>query len=307
MTVDLNALADHVRGLGRQLGPAALEGSAAAYAPLHDPKAADAATITRDIAYGSDPRHKLDLFEPKTGGGAKRPILVFVHGGGFVRGDKRSPGTPFHDHIPLWAVAHGMIGVTITYRLAPQHPWPAGPEDLAAVVRWLKANAASHGGDPDAIFLMGTSAGAVHVASYVAHRQFHVGPGAGIAGAILLSGIYDLAHADRNDAQVAYFGEDQSKWAAASSLPGLVETEVPLLIVVAEYDPPTFEIQALELVAKLTAKNGELPRFVRLMGNNHFTAGLNLGTADDYLARQIQRFVKDAAAGTDQNALRRAG
>lgn len=303
---DFNELAERVKSFGREINPTSLRASQDTYAPLHDAAAADAAKITRDIAYGADARHKLDLFEPKAAGGGRRPILVFVHGGGFIAGDKRSPGTPFNDHVPLWAVSHGMIGVTITYRLAPQHPWPAGAEDLAAVVRWLKQNAAAHGGDPDAIFLMGTSAGAVHVASYVAHERFHVGSGGGVAGAILLSGIYDLANADRNDAQVAYYGADQSKWAEASSLPGLVETDVPLLIVVAEYDPPPFELQALQLVAKLTAKHGSMPRFVRLMGHNHFTASLHLGTADDYLGRQIARFVKDAGAEAPA-AARKAG
>src|SRR6185437_250510 len=97
------------------------------------------------------------------GGGAAhapRPVLVFIHGGGFNRGAKSTPGSPFYDNIGLWAVDHGLVGVTINYRLAPQYQWPSGIEDLTLVVAWLKGHIAQYGGDPDKIFLWGHSAGA---------------------------------------------------------------------------------------------------------------------------------------------------
>ena len=68
----------------------------------------------------------------------------------------------------VWAVDHGLIGVTINYRLAPEFAWPSGVEDLTLVVAWLKTHIAEYGGDPDKIFLWGHSAGAAHVADYVA-------------------------------------------------------------------------------------------------------------------------------------------
>jgi len=71
------------------------------------------------------------------GGFVARPALIYVHGGGFVRGDKRAPGSPFNDTIMLWAVRNGYIGVNATYRLAPQAVWPSGAEDLAAAVQWV--------------------------------------------------------------------------------------------------------------------------------------------------------------------------
>ena len=93
---------------------------------------------------------------------------MFVHGGGFVRGDKHIPGSPQYDLVGAWAVRHGYVGVTMTYRLAPGHVWPAGAEDVAAAVGWLQRNIAAYGGDPGKIVVAGNSAGAVHVASYVA-------------------------------------------------------------------------------------------------------------------------------------------
>ena len=67
-----------------------------------------------------------------------RPVLIYVHGGAFVGGDKRTtPTSPFYDNIMLWAVKNGFVGVNATYRLAPQAPWPAGAEDMASVVQWV--------------------------------------------------------------------------------------------------------------------------------------------------------------------------
>jgi acetyl esterase/lipase len=78
-----------------------------------------------------------------------------------------------------------MVGVNMTYRLAPQHLWPAGAADIGSVVGWLRQHAAEHGADSDRIFLLGTSAGAVHVASYIAHPQFHPASSPAAAGAIM--------------------------------------------------------------------------------------------------------------------------
>jgi triacylglycerol lipase len=130
--------------------------------------------------YRPDERNALTC-SPRGASGA-RPVLIFVHGGGFVRGSKRAPGSPFYDNIMLWAVKNGMVGVNMTYRLAPAHPWPAGQEDIRDAIRWVGANIASHGGDPNRVYLMGHSAGASHVALCGApgalcesHKAWHVG------------------------------------------------------------------------------------------------------------------------------------
>ncbi len=125
----------------------------------------------------------------------------------------------------LWAVRHGYVGVNITYRLAPKSPWPAGAEDIATAVQWVAANVRQAGGDPARVFLMGHSAGAVHVASYVAHPEFYKVPGGGLAGAIMVSGIYDLTASPLGDPELAYFGSDPSRYQERSSLAGLQATK----------------------------------------------------------------------------------
>ena len=110
--------------IGRVIDPPA---TAALYAPLHGRRPAPASRIARDIRYGPAERNRLDIFTAEPAGGAAKPVLMFVHGGGFVRGDKQVPGTPFHDNIGAWAARHGLVGVTMTYRLAPRRALAGGP------------------------------------------------------------------------------------------------------------------------------------------------------------------------------------
>ena len=168
-------------------------------------------------------------------------MLIFVHGGAFVGGNKRTtPTSPFYDNIMLWAAKNGFVGVNVTYRLAPLAPWPAGAEDMATAVQWVTDKIGERGGNPARIYLMGHSAGAVHVANYVSHPEFHKVKGGGLAGAIMVSGIYDLTATPLADTQRAYFGADPVRYAERSSLSGLATTEIPLMMAAAELDPEGF-------------------------------------------------------------------
>ena len=280
-----------IRGLGREILPA-IQGSQAIYADQQEREPYDGVQVVRDAKYGPHERHRLDVFEGQDGLRGK-PVLIFVHGGGFVGGDKRTPGSPYNDNVALWAVRNGMVGVNITYRLAPEFRFPSGSEDLASAVAWVRANAQEFGGDPDRIFILGTSAGAVHVANFVAHRQFDSAR-AGVKGVILLSGVYDLPSVAGDAMNTAYYGEDPGVYAAASSLPGLVESPIPILFVLTEFDPEMFERQALKVIEAWTARHGRWPDFLRLMGHNHLTSTLHMNTADDYLGSQILAFMARA-------------
>src|SRR5882762_10590164 len=121
--------------LGRVVDPPK---TAALYAPLQQKEPYQGVKVERDVKYGPADRNLLDVFMPETNASA-RPVLIFIHGGGFVAGNKRNPGSPFYDNIMLWAVKNGFVGVNATYRLAPQFVWPAAAEDLASVVQWVTA------------------------------------------------------------------------------------------------------------------------------------------------------------------------
>ena len=117
------------------------------------------------------------------------------------------PGSPQYDHIGAWAVRNGWVGVTITYRLAPEFTWPSGAQDVAAALQWVRENIVAYGGDPARIVVAGHSAGCVHVASYLAGQ----GGGSldGIRGAGLLSGFYQIPATDAQRGEpelTSYFG-----------------------------------------------------------------------------------------------------
>lgn len=279
---------DHIRALGTEFSVAQIQGSIALFGPLQPP--VDEAMVQRDLSYGPDPRHRLDLFGAASVA-AKRPVLVFLHGGGFIGGDKGAPGAPFYNNIGAWAAAQGWLGVTATYRLAPAHPWPAGAEDVARLVAWLKLEAAQHGGDPNRIVLMGQSAGAAHVASYVGGQDFAEQAATSIAGAIMLSGLYDVPSAARNPYQDAYFGTDPTRFAAQSSIDGLAATSVPCLFTVSENDPADFQRQGALLVSYRVAAKGKWPDFHWLEGHNHISPVHQIHSSVDELGPVLARFV----------------
>jgi triacylglycerol lipase len=265
--------------------------TAALYAPLQQKEPYPGVRIERDVKYGAADRNLLDVFVPETAS-SPRPVLIFVHGGAFTGGNKRIGDSPFYDNIMLWAVKNGFAGVNTTYRLAPQSPWPAAAEDLAAVVQWVSANIASRGGDPARIYLMGHSAGAVHVANYVSHPEFYKVKGGGLAGAIMVSGIYDLTAGPLGDPEKAYFGADPSLYAERSSLPGLQVSNIPWMIATAELDPDPFHRQ-FDLLKEAACEGAHgCPRALMLPQHSHMSEVYSIDTADTRLTDQILEFVR---------------
>ena len=192
----------------------------------------------------------------------------------------------------LWAVKSGFIGVNMTYRLAPQFPWPAGAEDVASAVQWVSKEIAERGGDPSRVYLMGHSAGAVHVASYVSHPEFHKVKNGGVKGAIMVSGIYDLTAQPLGENERSYFGNDPSRYAGESSLPGLLKTDIPLMAVRAELDPTVFG-ERLEHFKEATCKRPTgCARTLVLPQHSHMSEVYSINTDDRRLTDQILDFVK---------------
>ena len=281
-------IAEKIAALGRVI---AVPQTNAIYAPLHSMEPYPGVNVARDVRYGPADLNVLDVFTAENAAGGQRPVLVLVHGGGFSVGTKKTAGSPFLDNIPLWAAHNGIVGVNVDYRLAPKSAWPSGPEDMAAIVRWLKANIASYGGDPSRIYLMGWSAGANHVASYVAFPQFHAADGSGLAGAILLSGSpFDPTVFDMTPYK-SYFGDDASRFASLSPTPGLLKSSVPLMVAYAGLDPPGIERESINLIEALCAAQ-RCPQKVFLKTHSHISEGDAIGTSDTELTDQLLVFMK---------------
>jgi triacylglycerol lipase len=277
-------IAAKTRALGHSMDP----GAAALYAPLFGPDAWSGMTITRDVPYGRDPLQKLDLFVPD-GSDTNRPVILFVHGGGFTRGDKHGPFYP--DNITAWAAKHGMIGVNINYRLAPKDPWPAAAKDVGAAIAWVRANIRQQGGDPDRIILWGHSAGANDVADYVAHPELQGAEAASVKGAIMLSPFYT---ADPETApKHAYYGTDKALLAASGVIAGLAKSRVPLFFADSEFDPEPFQGFVETARGTLCRTPERCPAYVHLLNHNHFTEGMAVGTHDTTLTDAVERWMKE--------------
>jgi arylformamidase len=188
------------------------------------------------------------------------------------------------------AAAMGRVGAVINYRLAPDHGWPAGAEDVIAAVDWLRANVGRHGGDLARIVLMGTSAGAVHVCGALARDPTLE---TRVRGAVLLSGLYGFTPLDERD--TLYYG-DASLYPERMPRGVLVETSLPLLVACAEFDPPRFQAEFLTLLTARLERHGHMPRAHIAGGHNHYSLAMHLGTADRRLADAIEAFIEDICA-----------
>ena len=280
-----------LRALDTAITPELAQASWALLTPFHEKLGYTAPRIVRDLRYGEHERHRLDVHaagEPAGDRSADHgvPVFVFVHGGGFVAGDKHHPGTPTYDTVGAWAVRHGWVGVNITYRYAPEVKWPAGAEDVAAAVGWLREHIAEYGGDPDRIIVAGNAAGATHVADFAAG---HGGDLAGVRGVALISGIYTARPAAAGAPPHPYYGVPDPVHA---SLPCLVESRLPLLFAVAERDPDRFHAAAAEAVAAWVARHGTVPDLVWMDGHNHMSAVGSLGVDEPALGVALARFVE---------------
>ncbi|WP_020655596.1 alpha/beta hydrolase [Massilia niastensis] len=270
-----------IRAAGPVIDPPAAK---ALYAPL----LADAprgGAVVPDIAYGMDELHRLDLYLP-LGADGPAPVVIFLHGGGFIRGDKAD-----RYHVGHYFSRHGVLAVLPNYRLGPRNRWPAGAEDVSSVLAWARDNVAAHGGNPDHIVLVGESAGAAHIAAATLMRRFHPPGGLRIAGAFLASGVYNaelellarsqLGIATPDPRNEAYFGPDFSAYREMSTIAQIDAEPFPLAISYAELDPIQMQAQAGELFARLVTQHGFQPQISVVRGHNHLSQVYSINSGDE--------------------------
>jgi acetyl esterase len=180
--------------------------------------------------------------------GDQLPILVYAHGGGFVFCNLDS-----HDGLCRnLANRIGAVVVSVDYRLAPEHPWPAAAEDLYAVTAWAATNASAIGGDPARVLVGGDSAGGNLAAVTTLMARDRSGPA--LAGQLLL---YPVIGADFDTESFRLFGkgfynpEPALRWYWDQYVPSAEDREnpyasplhadlhelPPAIVVIAGHDP----------------------------------------------------------------------
>jgi len=240
-------------------------------------------------------------------GEGPHPILVFLHGGGFVLGDLDTYDPVCRRLCNL----SGHLVVSVGYRLAPEDKFPAAVEDCLAATRWVSENAASLGGNPDLVSVAGDSAGG-NLAAVVARRSRDEG-GPALAGQVLVYPVTyqtgpDTASRKENAEgyfltrdDMAYYGghyfasaEDarsaDASPANAESLSGLP----PALVVTAEYDPLRDEG---EDYAHALEKAGVPTRLTRYYGMTHgFLNFYGVTERSDELVEEISGWLQETSA-----------
>lgn len=295
-------LPEDARRLMAEIGPRwgkgndkLLDAVLSAYTPLLARSPKDGVAVTRDLAYGAHARQLLDVFAPD--GSSNAPVVMFVHGGGLVRGN-RNIGEGVYDNVLYWFARNGCLGVNVEYRLAPEAPYPGGALDVGAAFDWVTAHAAAFGGDPRRIFLIGHSAGATHVASYVLDPEVATKPGAGLAGMVLISGRLraDVRPENPNAAGVrAYFGDNEALYEARSPVTYADRCRHPVMIAIAEYENPLLDVYGAEAFARVSAARGKAPHFLRLRRHNHISMAVHFNTGEDILGREILSFMAEGS------------
>lgn len=251
----------------------------------------DGITVQRDLSYGAHPRQVVDLFVPAGANGAD--VVVFVHGGAFVRGAKSGP-EGVYDNVLTWFARQGWVGVNVEYRLAPEAAYPQGALDVAGALSWVRESIRLHGGDPERVLLVGHSAGGTHVAGYA------VDPVIGRFGRdaralVLVSGRLraDVRAENPNALAVrSYFGQELALYEERSPVTHAANLRLPVMLVCAEFDNPLLDVYALEFATRVAQATGRAPRFIQCAGHNHMSIMAHFDSGEDTLGREILAFWK---------------
>lgn len=190
------------------------------------------ARLLHDVAYGTDPRQRMDVYLPAQAQGA--PVLLLVHGGGWRHGDK-AHGRLVHNKVAHW-VAQGVVLVSVNYRMLPDALPDVQARDVAQALAQAQQQAAAWGADARRFVLMGHSAGAHLVALVAGAPEGLRAVGAlSVLGTVVLdSGAMDVVqtmqerHAPLFDAA---FGADPAFWRAVSPQHQLQAGAAPLQLV----------------------------------------------------------------------------
>lgn len=144
-------------------------------------------SVERDVVYGPEDRQRLDVYTPASAG-KPAPVVVFYYGGAWSGGRKA-----WYRFVGEALTSRGYVVVIPDYRVYPDVRFPTFIDDAAAAFAWARTHVSSFGGDPDAMFAMGHSAGAHIAAMLVTDQRYLSARGvesAAVRGLIGLAGPY---------------------------------------------------------------------------------------------------------------------
>jgi len=215
------------------------------------------------VAYGPSENEKLDIFRTAR---PNAPVNIFVHGGGWQR--NRAADYALQAELFVRAGAHSVILDFIQVDEAGGSLFPMA-EQVWRAIAWVYRNAASFGGDPDRLYLIGHSSGAhLGACALTADWPAQGLPADIIKGALLCSGMYDLepVRLSKRSLYVKFTDEMED---ALSAQRHLDKISTPLILAYGSGDTPEFQRQTRDFFAALTAA-GKPARLIVGEGYNHF-------------------------------------
>jgi acetyl esterase/lipase len=259
-----------------------------------------------DIAYSDDPadrRLRLDVYHPRDDPGARRPVLVQVHGGGWVIGRKDEQGLPLMTHL----AARGWVCVAPNYPLSPKATWPDHLVALKRAIAWTREHIAEYGGDPSFIAVTGGSAGG-HLAALVgltaSEKRYQPGfeeADTSVQACVPFYGAYDLSNELETKAgkqRVDYFlartvfkTTDPEVFRDATPLLHVHRDAPPFFVIHGAHDSLVPVAEARELVRRLREVNTNPVVYAELPGAQHaFDVFHSVRSA--HVIRGVERFLR---------------
>ncbi|MGV2334668.1 MAG UNVERIFIED_CONTAM: alpha/beta hydrolase [Planctomycetaceae bacterium] len=259
------------------------------------------------------PRHVLDVYCPEQAAGQKRPVLFWIHGGGWQAGDKSDV-----DLKPKVAYERGMVFVAANYRLLPTVTMEELTDDVAAALGWVRRHIADHGGDPDRIIVGGHSAGAQLAALLCTDGRWierHGVSMTALKGCIPVDGdTYDIPKiiATAEHRQILYggkmftyghrqkFGNDPEKHVSFSAVTHVApDRGIPPFLILYFTGNPDTTVQARRLADELQQAGISAKAFGK-GDSNHSQLNNDLGKPEDPATVEFLGFLDRVTAGSSR-------
>lgn len=238
-----------------------------------------------DIAYGPEPRQKLDLFFPERTTGAV-PVHIFIHGGYWRANDKEN-----YHFVAESVLAAGAIAVIVEYTLMPGARMAQLVAEVRQAAAWVGANIGKHGGDPARITASGHSAGA-HLASYLSALAPHEHgfPATRMHALLLVSGLYDLRPLTTSflQAEINLTPEEVGEWSPFEAIQA-PETAITLAVGKAETEP--FHLQAQDFAFAAQRRGARVERLT-VPDLDHMTIVRDLGVPQSRMGQLLTETIQ---------------
>lgn len=254
--------------------------------------------IIRDLAYvePKNERQTLDVYAAADG--KDRPIVFWIHGGGWQRGDKTDVQTKPHAF-----VQKGFVFVSTNYRFVPTVTIKEMAGDVAKAIHWIHDHAKEYGGNPNRIVVMGHSAGAQLAALICTDERYLRAEGLSLAmikGCVPVDGdTYDvpmqIATVEERRAAIyrQKFGDEEHQKDLSPVTHVAKGKQIPPFLILHVAEHPETKAQSQRL-ADVLQKVGISAKAFPAEGKTHTTINSDLGTPDDKPSQALFEFLKNA-------------